>query len=80
VALAAAATVPLSAATLPRGFAETPIVFGLSSPTAMAFAPDGRLLVCEHYTNSTVPIHHRVSGRPPGWWKVIPVREPPEGW
>lgn len=35
------------AATLPTGFAETLLVSGLSSPTAMAFAPDGRLFVCE---------------------------------
>jgi len=36
-----------SAATLPAGFAETRIASGLSSPTAMTFAPDGRLFVCE---------------------------------
>src|SRR5206468_6987662 len=41
--LAAAA----SAATLPAGFAETPIATGMASPTAMDFAPDGRLFVCE---------------------------------
>lgn len=35
------------AATLPSGFAETRIATGLASPTAMAFAPDGRLFVCE---------------------------------
>jgi glucose/arabinose dehydrogenase len=34
------------AATLPAGFAETQIG-GLSAPTAMAFAPDGRLFICE---------------------------------
>lgn len=33
-------------ATLPAGFTET-IITGLSSPTAMAFAPDGRLFVCQ---------------------------------
>jgi len=36
----------LSAATLPVGFTETQIAGGLSNPTAMAFAPDGRLFVC----------------------------------
>ena len=36
-----------SAATLPSGFTETQIAAGLSNPTAMAFAPDGRLFVCE---------------------------------
>src|SRR6267142_2403695 len=35
----------LAAATLPSGFMETQIN-GLSSPTAMDFAPDGRLFVC----------------------------------
>jgi glucose/arabinose dehydrogenase len=36
-----------TAATLPTGFAETQVATGLASPTAMAFAPDGRLLVAE---------------------------------
>ena len=36
---------PTSAATLPAGFAETQIS-GLAKPTAMEFAPDGRLFVC----------------------------------
>jgi glucose/arabinose dehydrogenase len=35
------------AATLPAGFKETLIAQGLSAPTAMQFAPDGRLFVCE---------------------------------
>jgi glucose/arabinose dehydrogenase len=34
-------------ATVPTGFAETRVVNGLTSPTAMAFAPDGRLFVSE---------------------------------
>src|SRR5262245_2510849 len=37
----------LSAATLPSGFSEGVIASGISSPTAMAFAPDGRLFVCQ---------------------------------
>lgn len=37
----------LAPATLPTGFSETLIASGLSRPTAMAFAPDGRLFVCE---------------------------------
>jgi glucose/arabinose dehydrogenase len=37
----------MSAATLRTGFAETQIASGLLSPTAMAFAPDGRLFVCQ---------------------------------
>ena len=35
------------AATLPLGFTETLVTSGLSSPTAFAFAPDGRLFVCQ---------------------------------
>jgi len=34
-------------ATLPTGFSETQVAIGIGSPTAMAFAPDGRLFVCE---------------------------------
>ncbi len=37
----------LAAATLPSGFTETLVDNGLSNPTAMAFAPDGRIFVCE---------------------------------
>ena len=37
----------VSAATLPTGFSETLIASGLSNPTAMAFAPDGRLFICQ---------------------------------
>ena len=32
---------------MPQGFVDTQIASGLSAPTAMAFAPDGRLFVCE---------------------------------
>src|SRR5262245_18353625 len=35
------------AATLPAGFAETRVATGLSNPTAMAIAPDGRVFVSE---------------------------------
>jgi glucose/arabinose dehydrogenase len=38
---------PAGAATLPAGFTETQVVTGLDAPTAMAFAPDGRLFVAE---------------------------------
>ena len=40
VAIAAAATVP-------AGFTDTLIASGLSNPTAMALAPDGRIFVCQ---------------------------------
>jgi glucose/arabinose dehydrogenase len=35
------------AATLPTGFVETTFASGLSAPTAMDFAPDGRLFICQ---------------------------------
>ena len=35
------------AATLPTDFTETQLAGGLTNPTAMAFAPDGRLFVCQ---------------------------------
>ena len=38
---------PGTAAILPAGFTETLVASALSSPTAMQFAPDGRLFVCE---------------------------------
>lgn len=36
----------VAGATLPAGFTEQAIT-GISVPTAMAFAPDGRLFVCQ---------------------------------
>jgi glucose/arabinose dehydrogenase len=38
---------PLRAATLPTNFTESQIANGLTNPTAMTFAPDGRLFVCQ---------------------------------
>ena len=38
---------PAAAATLPLGFVESLVASGLQRPTAMAFAPDGRLFICE---------------------------------
>src|SRR5262245_55724051 len=46
-AVFAAGWVTASAATLPAGFSESIVASGISSPTAMAFAPDGRLFVCQ---------------------------------
>ena len=43
-------TVPAAQAAvraLPAGFTETPVASGMTSPTAMAFAPDGRLFVAQ---------------------------------
>src|SRR5438094_6810797 len=36
-----------SAATLPSGFSESVVASVISNPTAMSFAPDGRLFVCQ---------------------------------
>lgn len=42
-----ALALPLGAAVVPAGFSDAVYVSGLSSPASMAFAPDGRLFVCE---------------------------------
>jgi glucose/arabinose dehydrogenase len=47
IALSLAATTGLLAASPIAGFSETVVASGLSSPTAMAFAPDGRLFVTQ---------------------------------
>jgi len=39
--------VQITAATLPANFVETQFAGGLTNPTAMTFAPDGRLFVCQ---------------------------------
>jgi glucose/arabinose dehydrogenase len=47
-ALALGAALPATAATnLPSGFEDVTVVTGLSNPTAMQFAPDGRLFVAQ---------------------------------
>ena len=43
----ARAETPMRAAVLPPGFTESLVVSGISNPTAMQFAPDGRLFVAE---------------------------------
>src|SRR5437773_5133217 len=45
--LASVAPSAAHAATLPAGFSEKLVAQGLFTPTAMQFAPDGRLFVCE---------------------------------
>jgi glucose/arabinose dehydrogenase len=37
----------INAATFPANFTETLVASGFTNPTAMAFAPDGRLFVCQ---------------------------------
>src|SRR5262245_12779484 len=45
--LMALSSMAVSAATLPSGFNETVVASGIANATAMAFAPDGRLFVCQ---------------------------------
>src|SRR5687767_11058520 len=47
VAACCLVSLPAHAATLPAGFTETRVATGLSSPTAMAVAPDGRIFVAQ---------------------------------
>jgi glucose/arabinose dehydrogenase len=47
IALIAIAAASAQAATLPGGFTETLVATDLMQPTAMAFAPDGRLFILE---------------------------------
>ena len=49
-----AATGSRGLATLPNGFVESLVANGLANPTAMQFAPDGRLFVCEQAGNLRV--------------------------
>lgn len=45
--LSAATLACVAHAQLPSGFTDTPVVTGLSLPTGMAFAPDGRLVITQ---------------------------------
>jgi glucose/arabinose dehydrogenase len=47
VVAATALGISIFATTLRPDFIEEPFVSGLTNPTAMAFAPDGRLFVCQ---------------------------------
>ncbi|MGA6163793.1 PQQ-dependent sugar dehydrogenase [Amycolatopsis magusensis] len=42
-----ATTAPVATAAVPAGFTDTVAIGGLSSPTAAAFAPDGRVFIAE---------------------------------
>lgn len=52
------------AATLPSGFSETRVTGGLSRPTAMAFAPDGRIFVAEQDGDLRVIKNGTLLGQP----------------
>ena len=43
-----------SAASVPPGFTDSLVASGLTNPTAMALAPDGRIFVCEQGGNLRV--------------------------
>jgi glucose/arabinose dehydrogenase len=47
LALASSSIKISHAATVPAGFTDSVVAAGLTNPTAMSFAPDGRLFVCE---------------------------------
>lgn len=47
LAITSTGTRSTSAATVPSGFTDTVVAGGLSNPTAMALAPDGRIFVCQ---------------------------------
>ena len=47
VAVGLPSTGSTSAATVPTGFTDSLVANGLTNPTAMALAPDGRIFVCE---------------------------------
>ena len=46
-ALLTTATPAAQAATLPTGFSESVVLSGLTSPSVVRFAPDGRIFVAE---------------------------------
>ena len=54
LAIADAVVVPPAAATVPAGFTDALVVSGLTSPTALALAPDGRVFVAAQ--NGTVRV------------------------
>src|SRR4026209_34383 len=47
LAITSTSTRITSAATVPTGFTDAVVAGGLTNPTAMALAPDGRIFVCE---------------------------------
>src|ERR1051325_4361524 len=47
VAISLSSTGTIRAATVPAGFTDSLVANGLTNPTAMALAPDGRIFVCE---------------------------------
>lgn len=61
------ATAPLPTADLPVGFAESIVLEGLESPSALDFTPDGRLMVSERVAG-----HLRLAEETPaGTWQLL---------
>ena len=54
IVLASSSVRIASAATVPSGFTDSLVAAGLTNPTAMALAPDGRIFVCEQGGNLRV--------------------------
>ena len=59
VVVALPPTEPAHAATLPAGFTSTPVMTGLTLPTAMAFSPDGKVYVAQK--NGVVKVYPSAS-------------------
>jgi len=70
-ALLAALAAPLRA-DVPAGFTESPVLTGLTAPTALAFLPDGRLLVTE-MDGTLLLADLGAEGSPPTTLAEIPV-------
>jgi glucose/arabinose dehydrogenase len=75
--LAAAAALPARAATLPVGFTEQGLAGGLTSPTAMTLAPDGRVFVT--LQGGQIRIWDPVAGLLPTPFATIAVITPVAG-
>ena len=54
---------------VPTGFVDEPVVSGLNQPTAIAFAPDGRLFICEQ--GGKLRVAKFDSGT--GVWSLLPT-------
>jgi glucose/arabinose dehydrogenase len=51
-------------ANVPSGFVDTPVVSGLTSPTSMVFAPDGRIFITEQHGAIKIVKHGKVLSKP----------------
>lgn len=58
------ATLALPAASLPSGFSSFRVAQGIANPTAMEFAPDGRIFVCQQNGQLRVIKNHTLLSTP----------------